>query len=91
MKMSENEDFEKEMEFLESLPEMKTREFKKADSAYLKENARQRRESTQQMANLWGMFLNLQKQFRMFAESIQKFMSAMTGRFSPGRRRKLDS
>lgn len=89
--MSETQDFEKEMEFLDSLPEMKTREFKKAVSEYLKENARHRRETTQQMAHLWGLLLNFQKQFKMFAESIQKFMSAMTDRFSPGRRRKLDS
>lgn len=89
--MPEDEDFQKEMEFLDSLPEMKTREFKKAVSEYLKENARQRREATQQVASLWGVLLNFQKQFRMFAESIQKFMSAMTDRVSPGRRRKLDS
>ena len=89
--MSADEDFEKEMEFLDSLPDMKTREFKKAVSEYLKENARQRKESTQQLANLWGLLLNFQKQFKMFAESTQKFMSAVTDRFQPGRRRKLDS
>ena len=89
--MPKFESHEEELEFLDSLQTMKTREFKKAVSQYLKENANQRKETTQQMANLWAVVLNFQKQFKMFAESINRFMNAIADKLTPRQRRKLDS
>lgn len=85
------ESLEQELEFLEALPKMKTSEFKRAVSQYLRENAMQRADAAQRMMDLWTVVLNFQKQFKQFAESINKFMTVMAEKMTPARRRKLDS
>jgi hypothetical protein len=85
------ESLEQELEFLDALPKMKTSEFKRAVSQYLRENAMQRADAAQRMMDLWTVVLNFQKQFKQFAESINKFMTVMAEKMTPARRRKLDS
>jgi hypothetical protein len=89
--MPKFETLEEELEFLDSLADLKTRQFKRALVEYMKESAKERDAQEKRSAELWSVVLHFQKQFRYFAESVNNYVTVLTEKLSPRRSgRRLD-